>query len=75
MGERTTEERLVRLEEENAFLAGNIEKLDQALVFQQEQINALERQLKSLLDDVDKLKDMDGADGIVNAPPPHHNTW
>lgn len=75
MGERTTEERLVRLEEENTFLAGNIEKLDQALVFQQEQINALERQLKSLLDDVDKLKDMDGADGIVSTPPPHHNTW
>lgn len=75
MGERTTEERLVRLEEENAFLAGKIEKLDQALVFQQEQINALERQLKSLLDDVDKLKDMDGAGGIVNTAPPHHNTW
>ena len=70
-----TGNRIVRLEEENAFLAGKIEKLDQALLFQQEQINALERQLKSLLDDVDRLKNLDGAGGIVNAPPPHHNTW
>ena len=68
-------DRIVRLEEENAFLAGKIEKLNQALLFQQEQINALERQLKSLLDDVDRLKNLDGAGGIVSTPPPHHNTW
>lgn len=72
------EERLQRLEEENYFLQNKMEDLNQALIFQQKQLDALEASLlkvSTLLEQMRSQQDMREDDLKAGERPPHYDSW
>lgn len=72
------EDRLTRLEEENYFLQAKLEGLNQALVFQQKQLDALEASLlkvSTILEQMRCQQDMREDDLKANERPPHYDSW
>ena len=72
------EERLQRLEEENYFLQSKMEELNQALIFQQKQLDALEASLlkaTTLLEQLRCQQDMREGDLKAGERPPHYDSW
>ncbi len=72
------EERLTRLEEENYFLQEKLEELNEALVFQQKQIDALEASLlrvSTVLEQMRSQQDMREDDLKAGERPPHYDSW
>ncbi len=72
------EERLQRLEEENYFLQNKMEELNQALIFQQKQLDALEASLlkvSTLLEQMRSQQDMREDDLKAGERPPHYDSW
>ncbi len=72
------EERLTRLEEENYFLQTKIEELNEALVFQQKQLDVLEASLlrvNTILEQMRNQQDMREDDLKANERPPHYDSW
>lgn len=72
------EDRLTRLEEENYFLQAKLEQLNQALVFQQKQLDALKASLlkvSTILEQMRCQQDMREDDLKANERPPHYDSW
>ncbi len=72
------EERLQRLEEENYFLQNKMEELNQALIFQQKQLDTLEASLlkvSTLLEQMRSQQDMREDDLKAGERPPHYDSW
>ena len=72
------EDRLSRLEEENYFLQTRMEELNQALIFQQKQLDALEAsllKLSTILEQIRCQQDMREDDLKAGERPPHYDSW
>lgn len=72
------EERLSRLEEENYFLQAKMEELNQALIFQQKQLDTLEASLlrvSTVLDQMRCQQNMREDDLKAGERPPHYDSW
>jgi len=66
-----TENRLHELESQVAFQEDTIQKLDDALADQQQQIMDLERQIQLLGSQIKEI-DLIPAGNVPDAPPPHY---
>lgn len=72
------EVRLTRLEEENYFLQTKIDGLNEALAFQQKQLDALEASLlrvSAILEQMRNQQNMREDDLKANERPPHYDSW
>ncbi len=72
------EERLSRLEEENYFLQAKMEELNQALIFQQKQLDTLEASLlrvSTVLEQMRCQQNMREDDLKAGERPPHYDSW
>ena len=67
----TTEEQIARLEELAYFQEKLLTQLNEALIGQQKQIDALEKRLADMEENITTLLDA-SQDGPVNTLPPHY---
>lgn len=68
------EERLARLEETVFFQERLLQELNTALTAQQRQMDAMERALETLGEELAELRTVvETGGGPVNAPPPHYH--
>lgn len=66
-----TEERVTDLEIRLTHLDDTVDQLNQIIIDQQDRISRLERTLKEVLSDQERLKEAVSPD-IVDTPPPHY---
>ena len=67
-----TEEKLVRLEEQAYFQEKLLAQLNEALTFQQAQIDFLEKRIAELEQNVTSLLETSPQEAPVNTLPPHY---
>ena len=67
-----TEEKLVRLEEQAYFQEKLLTQLNEALTFQQAQIDLLEKRIAELEQNVTSLLESSPQDAPANTLPPHY---
>ena len=67
-----TEEKLVRLEEQAYFQEKLLAQLNEALTFQQAQIDLLEKRIAELEQNVTSLLETSPQEAPVNTLPPHY---
>ena len=68
----TLEEQITRLEEQAYFQEKLLSQLNEALTFQQSQIDFLERRIAELEQNVTSLLEASPQDAPVNTLPPHY---
>ncbi len=66
-----TEERMYRLEEQVAFQEDTIQKLDNALAHQQQQLIAAERKIEILMQQLQKIE-ASQPQSTIDEKPPHY---
>lgn len=67
-----TEAKLIHLEEQAYFQEKLLSQLNEALLFQQAQIDLLEKRIAELEQNVTSLLESSPQDAPVNTPPPHY---
>ena len=68
----TLEEQISRLEEQNYFQEKLLSQLNEALTFQQAQIDVLEKRIAELEQNVTSLLESSPQDAPANTLPPHY---
>jgi SlyX protein len=68
----TLEEQIARLEEQNYFQEKLLSQLNEALTFQQAQIDLLEKRIAELEQNVETLMQSAPQDAPANTLPPHY---
>ena len=68
----TLEEQIARLEEQNYFQEKLLSQLNEALTFQQAQIDFLEKRITELEQNVTSLLETSPLEAPVNTLPPHY---